>query len=372
MRQAIAILLLLLPATGFAGKCDYLVKRAGTTQGDALVRAYSDLLKCDQELAQSSFDEFMRNSKDVGTLVDLSMVAIRAKTYTPVWSMLEKIPDYGARDEVSKGIGSKCNKEPEVVTFLKGAYYGLRGRQFSQFESALITCNSPELTTWLEEVVATPPSASYDEKYNAVITAYVKQKRGNALPILERAAVAAAGNGGPFNTVIEKMEQAVQPVFGEDMTDEEKAKLEASLITVAGAVIPEQAAMVADRLYNSGNQAAAASLLPRVYPDRVQSGGRLMYGVAAIESCDSQTVVHYTAVYEPSKRWSILEDVTDTARGFKARLKCESNDPWPVLSTSEPLARKADVDTWVNGLVEQWVAKGHETKSKSEKDISLD
>jgi hypothetical protein len=372
MHLALVLTLSTLAPTASAASCDYLVKRAESQEGAVLVKTYSELLKCDQEKAQASYDIFMKHSGDVGTLVDLSITAISAKAYTPVWSSLEKIPDYSARDEVAKGVGSKCAEHPEVVTFIKGAYYGLRGRQFGAWENALITCTSDELVEWMAGVVAEPPVSTYNAKYDAVITAYVKQLRGKSLPTLERAAVAAATNGGPFSTVVEKMETSVQPVFGEKQTDEEKELLEKAMVKVAGAVVPEQAAMVADRLYNSGNETAAASLLPRVYPDRVQGDGTMLYAAASVETCDDEAVIHYSAVYEPSKRWSLLTAVDEPMRGAKARLKCEGTSPWPVVTTPEPIEKKSDVNTWVEEIVAQWEGKVSTVKTRAEKDVILD
>jgi hypothetical protein len=134
---------------------------------------------------------------------------------------------------------------------------------------------------------------------------------------------------------------------------------------------PEQAALVADRLFNAGAEAAAASLLPRVYPDRVQSGGRLMYGIASIETCEKEMVVHYASVIEPSKRWSIVADIEGPARAFKAKLKCTSGQPWEVLATGEPVANANAIASWVDDLVKQYEGKGLAVKTKEEKQIVL-
>jgi hypothetical protein len=354
-----------------AGPCDAHMKTANAEDGATLVRGYEALLNCNHEQAQLAFDDFMRGSKDVGTLVDLCITAIKAKAYTPVWHMLEKVPDYSARDEIAKGVGDHCKGDPNVVTFIKGAYYALRGRQFSQWQEALILCETPELTQWLEEVIVQPPKTSYDEKYNTVLTAYVKQRRYEALPVLERAAVGSANEGGPFTSVLEKMDQAVQPGLGQSMSAADRERLERSMATVASAVLPEQAALVADRLFNAGSEAAAARLLPAVYPERVQSNDMFLYGAASVEACDGEAVIHYAAVYEPAKRWSIMVDVEEPARAFKPKLKCSTDGPWPVLVTSEPLTEKSGLDTWAKGLETKWTNKGNTVKLKGEKVITL-
>jgi hypothetical protein len=367
----LSLLSIVLPIVSYAGPCDAHLRKATSTDGAALVRGYEAMLNCDHEQAQVAFDDFMRGSKDVGTLVNLSMAAIKAKAYTPVWNMLEKVPDYSARDEIAKGVGAHCKADPNVVTFIKGAYYGLRGRQFGQWQEALILCETTELTRWLEEVIVQPPKTSYDEKYNTVLNAYVKQRRYESLPVLERAAVASANEGGPFTSVLEKMDQAVQPGLGQSISAADRERLERSMATVAGAVLPEQAALVADRLFNAGSEAAAASLLPAVYPERVQGNDMFLYGAASVETCDGEAVIHYAAIYEPAKRWSITMDVEEPTRAFKPKLKCTTDGPWPVLVTSEPLTDKSGLDDWAKDIETKWSNKGNEVKLKMEKAITL-
>ena len=85
-------------------------------------------------------------------------------------------------------------------------------------------------------------------------------------------------------------------VHRSDGSPEDRKRLEKSLVIVAGSVAPEQAAMVADRLFNAGAEEAAAGLLPNIYPDKVQSDGSLLYGVASVENCDGQAYIHYAVV----------------------------------------------------------------------------
>lgn len=373
MRFVLAsFLALLVPSAALAGSCDAIAKKASSTKGPELIGAFQELVSCDKVEAEAHYDAFMKASGDVGTLVDLSLVAIDAKVYTPVWNMMEKIPDYSARDEIAKGVGARCDDHAEVLTFLQGAYFGLRSVQFGQWDDALVTCETDALTKWLESLVADPPASSYDEKYATVVTAYIKRLGKGTLPVLQKAAIDAAKDGGPFSMIIEKMQSAVEPTeIGERMAPEDKKALEKALVEVANTVGPEQAALVADRLYNAGADAAAAGLLPRVYPDRVQADGKLLYGVAAIEVCEKEAVVHWAQVTEPSKRWSILSDVEAPARAFKPKLKCTGGDPWTVVATGEPVASGADVQAWVDETVKQWAEKGLDVKTKEEKAFSL-
>lgn len=371
-RLLVALTLALVPTAAFAGACDAHVKKASTVKGEELVKAYKDLLACSKNEAEVAYDAFMKASGDVGTLVDLSLAAIDAKVYSPVWAMQEKIPDYSARDEIAKGVGANCAAHPEVVTFLQGAYFGLRDIQFAQWDDALVTCESPALVTWMQGVVAKPPASAYDEKYAAIVTAYVRRERQKSLDTLSKAAAEAAKNNGPFNLLIEKMDAAIEsPEIGEEPTEADRKLLADALVALAKNVNREQAAMVADRLYNAGAESAAASLLPQVYPDRVQSDGTLLYGVAAVEQCDKEATIHWMTVSDPAKRWSILRDAEAAARAAKPRHKCAVKEPWPVVATPEPVAGNADVQKWVDGLVAEWSAKGLDVKAKEEKSVAL-
>jgi hypothetical protein len=372
MKFLAVALVLLAPATAFAGRCDRFSDQANTATGEALVRAYAGLAECDVEAADDAFPAFMRASGEMETLVALAHIAIDHQIYTPVWNSLESVRDYGQRSEIARGVGAGCDGHPQVVQFLQGAYYGLRDIQFLQWDDGLIACDDEELKTWMRTVVAAPPASSYDEKYSAVMDAYVKHMRKDALPVLQRAAIESSTSGGPFNTIIEKMDQAVQPQeLGAAIPPEDRASLEEALVAVANEVGPEQAALVADRLYNAGSQEAAASLLSRVYPERVQDNGMLMYGAASVESCDQEALIHFAEVYEPSSRWSILADIEAPLAAFKPRLRCESERPWPIIATAEPVASSDELDTWMASTVASWEERGLEVKTRNEKAITL-
>ncbi len=373
MNLVVVITGLLLTGSAHAGPCDYLIKRATSGKPEAVAGVYGEMVKCNKKQAEERFADFMRASGDVGNLVALSEVAINSAIYQPVWAMLEDVTDYAVRDEVAKGVGAHCAENEAVLPFLKGAYFGIGDRQFGLWREAFNTCEAPAFEAWLVEVVSKPPTITYDEKYTTVVGALVKRKKLDALPVLEAAAVTAGTTGGPFNTIMDKMNDAVRPEdFGAAISDEAKAAFEASLSNVAKGVPAAQASVVADRLYQNGAESAAAALLPAVYPDRVQSGGKMLYGVASVEACGGDAIVHYATVTEPSTRWSIQSDVEGPARGFKARLKCEAEGEWPVLITPEPVASKGDVDSWAEGIISEWASKEKVVKGREEKGITLE
>lgn len=367
------LLALALPATAQAGRCDGHAAKADTASGPALVEAYRDLVACSADEGQAAFSAFVRSAEEVDTAIALSLVAIDAQAYPPVWGMLEAIRDYGQRTAIARGVGAACGDHPHVLQFLQGAYYGLRDIQFVQWDDALQTCEADPLGAWMKGIVAAPPASSYDEKYSAVMTAWVEQVGPDALPVLQRAAVDAARKGGPFTAIIEHMDRSVQPDgLGATIPEADRKRLEEALVAVAAEVGPEQAALVADRLFNAGALAAAASLLPRVYPDRVQPGGHLLYGAAAVEQCGQEAVVHWAPVQEPARRWSILADIEEPLQGFKPRLKCEATRPWPILATAEPVAGEDDVQRWAEARAAEWADKGFQTRTRDEKPIVLD
>ena len=367
--------ILALPLSAKAGSCDHLTNQVGSLAEQKLVDNYTKLLSCDRNTAESSFVKYINTAAqtgDISTITKLSLSAIDAKAYLPVWKMLTGYKEYSVRDEVAAQIGEHCDSHEEVVPFLQGAYFGLDPIPFSQWDDALISCESEVLGKWIEDAVAKPPSSSFDEKYNTMISTFVKRRRAEALPALEIAAIQAAKGSGPYNDILEKMNQAVQPVeIGEDMSDENRNRLEKALINVANNAPPEKASLVADRLFAAGATTAAAGLLPRVYPDRVQDGNRLLYGVASIENCDNQAFIHWASVSEPSKRWSILADLEAPLRQYKPRLKCQTQGDWPIIATNEPVKDKNDVQDWIQNIQAEWENKSFEVKLKEEKAIQL-
>ncbi len=372
LRAAVGAILLALWAPPAHASCDALVKRAATVSPDQVGPTFAELARCDAAVAAEHFDDFLRRSKDVDTLVSLVFAAVDHGVYEPLWSMLDKIPDVALRDQVAADVGANCSGHDRFVEFVQQAHARLGDRQFGMWREALRACEAPALVDWLEQASGSPPAVPYDEKYNVVTDVYVRRKRAEALPVLQRAAVAAGASGGPFSTILDRMNEAVRPeTFGAEIAPEDRARLEEALVEVAKQVPPELAAQVADRLYQAGAEEAAASLLPVVYADRVHGKGTLVYGVAAVESCENVAVIHYAEVTEPGTRWSIVSDVQEPARAFKPRLKCQSDEEWPVLTTPEPLA-KGGLDAWVAELESEWAGKGLSVKLREEKAIALD
>lgn len=358
------------PATAWAGKCDALVAKSGSAEGEALVQAYEELLACDVKEAKAAFIDFMTASGDASTLTDLSVVAIDKKAYPEVWSNISKIKDFSARGKVVEGVGEACADHPEVVTFLKGAFFGLRPIEFGHWAGAYVQCDNPDLEGFLKSQVTAPPKRTFDEKYNTVLKIWTDRKGKDALEALQTAAVAAAEEG-PFTSILESMNRAVQPTgLGATMSDADRKLLEQALVNVAGQVAPDKAKAVADRLFNAGAEQAAASLLPVIYKDRLQEDGTLMYGVASVEACDGEAVIHYTTVTEGGKLWSIAGAVDSQARSFKPKLKCDAGE-WPVLFTPEPVKGEDEVDAWVEEREAEWAGKGNDVKTKGEKGFSI-
>lgn len=375
MTFAIPLALALSAAPAHAGKCDALVARADKDKGAALAASFSKLAACDKELAEQHYKRFMSGANDLESLVALSMSAINADVWNPVWGQLGLIGDYDTRDAVAAEIGAKCSDEVKVVPFLQGAYFGLKDIEFQQWSDAYENCENAALTDWLTQQVEKPPAKLYDEKFSALMTAFVDKKKAEALPSLATSAIAAAETG-PYDAILMKMDEAVATDLGGTISDADRQALESSLIKVARAVSPDKARAVADRLATAGSQDAAAKLLPAVYPDRVIDGG-FLYGAVAVEAgeCKGQktAILHVVEVREPGKRWLVLEDTEAQLKGLKPKLKkcTPEGDTWPVSVTPEPVSNSKEIDAWVSSLEEAWTGKGYEVKTAGEKGISL-
>lgn len=379
MRIAPALLLCATAAwsTNADAKCESQVSRAKKAKGAATAAAFQKLAECDETEAKRNFNAVMQNAGDSDALIALSMVAIDAQIWNPVWEMMGKIPDYDARDVVASGIGQHCADDETVVSFLQGAYFGLRDIDFQQWDDALVACEAESFDAWLVQTVENPPAKQYDEKWAKVAEIYVARNGAAALPSLAAGAQKAAEIGGPFEAVLAMMDSAVAPELGEDMAKEDQAALEDALVTMAKGLPPEQARSIADRLANAGSEGAAASLLPAIYPDRVGSGGSFTYGAVAIELADCKGVLsatlHSAEVVEPGNRYIIQDDIQDVMKTFKPKLaKCTSEGEWTVLATSEPIAGGSDIDAFIAGIESQYVEKGYEVKIKAEKSVALD
>ncbi|TVQ91318.1 MAG: hypothetical protein EA397_09660 [Deltaproteobacteria bacterium] len=370
VRFLVALSLLTLPSIASAN-CDHLVRKAATAKGDALISAYRSLIQCDKGAAEASYNDFLKQTGDVPTMVQLSLAAIDEQVYKPVWESLERIP-YNVRDETATAIGETCLEHPQVVVFLKGAYFGLKSIQFSQWDDAFVSCPSDDIEGWVEGRIKDPPAFTFDEKYNTILSIWTARKGAEALPALKSAAITAAQKDGPFLPILEAMDRSVQPeTYGQDPDPAHIGALRGALVEIAGGVDPNKARQVADRLFNAGAESEAASLLPKIFPDRVQSDGTMLYGVATIEACEDQVMLHVTEVTEPASRWSIQTDVETKARSVKSRLKCKADEPWPVVVSPEPFADSKAVSAWADELASQWEAQGKTVKSKSASKISL-
>ncbi|MBN1335095.1 MAG: hypothetical protein JXB39_03955 [Deltaproteobacteria bacterium] len=356
-------------------KCDPLLEGIDQLSGEPLIAAYQKVIACDPKVAQQAFPQFMRMAGDADTLVALSLTAIDADVWNPVWEMIGKLSSYDARDEVALRVGSACATDPKVIGFLQGAYFNLREIDFQQWDDALLTCDAPAFDEWLVRQVTDPPPKVYDDKWSALAHAVVKRKQRDALPLLAEAAAKAARNGGPFEAILMLMEDAVAPAWGEALPPEDRAALESIMVDMARDLAPEKARSVADRLTAMGSETRAGGLLGAVYPGR-EIEGAFWYGAAAVEAgqCGNQkqAIVHFSFVVNPATYWIILPHVPEPARSAKPKLvKCKVDEPWPVASTSEPFASKADITAWVAEIVKEWEQKGYVVKTREEKDIPL-
>lgn len=365
MRMLPVLALTLVPSLAVAGPCDSLASRASAASGSALVSGFEALARCDLELAKSTFPQLMVRAGDLETLVPLALAAVRVDAFVPVWEMMGKVP-YEHRQALAEGIGGACAVEPKVVPFLQGAYVAMKGTEFASWSPALDACTSPALAAWIEGALATPPASTYNEKYNAVVAAWVRARGIASLPALEKGAVVAGANGGPFTTLLDAMDRAAQPAsLRDDPRPEDTAAVEAALVRVAKAVPPESARAVADRLATSGSVAAAASLLPTIYPDAALADGTVRWAAAAVEACEGEALVHWTTWTEVPTRVDLLEPARAAFGAVKPKLKCTGTDGWTYRVTDAPVAEDG-VEGWVAGLVKTWNDQGFKTKDKRE------
>lgn len=369
-----SLLLAVSPAS--AASCDAMLAKVGSLAPEAVAGAYGDLLACDRKLAEANFNKYLEKATDADALVGLVVKAIDGDVWNPAWLALGKISSYDARDEVARRVGESCTTDTKVETFLQGAYSGLRNVEFTQWDDGLLACSSDKLWAWADGVVAAVPAKQFDEKYSSLVGIYVKHKRVDALPTLVAATTKAAEIGGPFDDLLQHMGDSVAPELGQDPDPEQQAKLVEALVSVAQKVPVEQARDVANQLANAGAEGPAASLLPKLYPDRVQGGGGFLYAVGAMEAgdCDGKktAVLHYTTASEPGKRWTILGDLEPLMRASKAKLKgCTMEGPWPVMHSPEPIKSAAEADVWSAAIVKEWADKGYDVKTQKEKSVAL-
>jgi hypothetical protein len=360
-----------------AANCDGYVRQAESAEGAALVGIFEQLVACDKDKASSAYkDAFLRRAADLDTLHALSMSAINADVWTPVWKQLEYVKDYSLRNEVTVRVGEECTDNPKIVKFLESSYLALRDIEFERWKKAFVACGDPGLAGWMQGQVEKPPAKQFDEKFNALVGIYTEKARADALSSLTKGAITAADNGGPFDTILMQMDAAVTPPLGGEMSAADERALEESLVEVATNVSIEKAKTVADRLANAGAEEAAARLLPRIYTDRIQAGSRFLYGAASIEAGDcageKAAVIHVAQVTDPGKRWNVLKDVESPMRGLKPKLKkCSSEGEWSVATTPEPLKNAKAMEDWIGEIEKNWADKGYSVKVSKEKGIDL-
>jgi hypothetical protein len=338
-------------ATAAHAACDKELKAVETAAGEAVPTAFGVLATCDGAKAAEALPTAVKRTGDVDSLAGLAVVAIDAGLYPAVHGLLELVPDYSAREETARAIGAACAGDPKVVTFLAELHDAVKDRTFVGWSGALASCSADELTQRLERLTSEPPPRAFDDKYAAVVDLYAQRQRTAALPVLEKAATAAAPTGGPLALVVDAMVKCVTPEgIGAKPSDADRTALVAALQRVAGSASPDGLHRLANAMVAVGAPDAAGALLPKLYPDRVQSNGSFLYGLASVERCDDASVVHWTVVEDPSKRWSIAQDVDGPARAFKGRLKCGAEVSWTIQLTPEPVKQSDEVEAWAESI----------------------
>lgn len=364
MRPMILAFALVAPSAALAGPCDAWVKKVDTATGEALLPAFQGLAACDPAAAKLAFPQAMLRAKDLETLAPLALAAIGVDGFVPVWEMMEKVP-YEHRTALAEQVGAACAAQPKVVAFLQGAYLGLKGTAFTVWGPAFQACTTEPFQAWLEVALADPPASVYNEKYNALVGAWVGAKGAAALPALEKAAVAAGAKGGPFATVLDAMARAVQPKSLRDAASAtDQAALEAALVRVAKAVPTDAARAVADRLDSAGAEGAAASLLPALYPAGATPDGKVRWAAAAIEACDGAAYVHTVTWTEAPTRLDLSEPAKAAWAGVKPKLAC-GDAGWTYRVTPTPVSAD-EAGAWVEGLVTELEGAGNKVKTKAE------
>ena len=355
--------------------CESIVKSASSLQRHLVAPTYAKLIDCDAKIAKSQFNDFLKAGGDTVTISELAMVAIERDLYSPVWGMFEEFSDYidySQRKDIATVIGAACTDSNKVLPFLQGAYFGLGTRQFDQWRPAFEACGSEALTQWMGKTASSPPNTAYDNKYGNLCEIYVDRLNRESLPFLETAMRQAVQNGGPVRDLIEKMADALRPQeFGATLGEDELNLLGDSLVSIATEAPPEAARLIADGLHQMGRTDAALQLLPSIYADRIRSDGSMLYGVSSIEECSGQAVVHWAVVTEYGQNWSLFGILDDRARAFKPRLKCTPEGPWPVMTTPEPMATKANIEAWANEFANERQSSGLVVTSREEKSFSL-
>jgi hypothetical protein len=349
-----------------AGACDGYLARIGVAKGDDLVTAWSGLAGCNAEQAAEAFPRFILASGDYGTLKKLLLKGMERESFRAVADAVQQVP-VDVRSAVVEEIGGACVEKAHVVKFFSAAYDTARAASFNAWQPALEACKAEPFATWLHGAVAAPPRGDFNEKYAVLLHVLARTERAAALPVLEAAAITAAGAEGPLGAVLEAMQRATQlPGIGARQDPALRDTIGASLVRVAEAAPPGAVSRVAERLVNLGREDLAAALLPRLYPDRATPAGAFRWAAAAAEICEDDVVLHYTSWVEPPKRWSVMQGATLALQGQNPKLKCGGTD-WPVFATEAPVASEDDISDWLGTLAERPELVGKSIKLKSEK-----
>ncbi len=358
------IALALLPAAAQAA-CEAQHKALGQASGADVVPAFRALATCDDSEADKVFLDVMKRTNEVDSLTALALAALESGIIAPVQAMAEHIP-VGAREQVTSAVGARCTEDGAALQVVTGLHEAVRDRGYAAWSAGLQACDDDGFTAWVESAVKAPPPHTFDDKYNTVLEVWAKRKGTEALPALQAAAEGSLG-GGPFQMILDAMQRSVTPEgLNAKPNDADRTRLIAALAAVAANSSSEQAAAIANRMITVGAESDAVTLLPRIYPKAVQSGGGFVYGVASVERCDDDAVLHWAEVHEPGKRWRVQGSAEEAARAFKARLKCDAGD-WEVRHTAGPVANAGEVETWAEGLAGEF----GDAKLRDEKPIEL-
>ena len=358
--------------TADAANCQYYVKQANSAKGKNLIQIYEKLVSCDKELASNEFDTFMKRANEIDTLSKLANVAVDADIFDPIWKLPGNLSDYTQRDELVRSFGQMCNDSPKIISFFQGAYIALNDNDFGTWDVGLTNCTSPDFKSWLETSVKTPPQKTYSDKYNTILKVYTGQSRVDGLQTLSEAAIAGAEKG-PFNDILNAMDDAVKPGLGKKISTEDQASFDEAMLKVAQAV-PAKAQAVADRLISSGSNDAAAKLLPTLFADRY-AGGYFSYVGAALELADCEgektAIIHYNIIKENGSAWGVQSQADSQWETWKPKLKkCTAEgDTWISLSTPDPT--KDNGEEWLGQVEKQYADKGYKVSLKKEKTLTV-
>lgn len=360
-----------------AGACDSQLAKVSGLTPTTVASGFTALATCDKKLAEMNYNRFLEKATDSDALVALTLAAVDTEVWLPAWQSIGKIASYEAQDAVVLEIGAACTTNPKVSSFLQKAYTELKPVDYARWDDAIKTCEDAALWAALEVQVQSPPSARFDEKYDSLLAIYTKKKKVDALPALQAAAIKAAASG-PFDALISKMSEAAAGELGGSMSADAQARFEAAMLAVAQGVPVEQARTIADQLANAGSNSSAATLLSKVYADRMQKGGTFLYGVAAVELGDcggkKSAVIHHATLTEPGKRWNILTDAEPVMRALKPKLKGCTVDPnWVVAQSPEPVKSASEAEKWAEEFIVKYTKDHADTKvsDQGEKGIVL-